>query len=104
MRASQECHKFCPVRSLGPGVLADTLLSKQRVLWAVGGKEAHLEWGDVGWIDLLINFQREGKAESVLEDTHTHTHTHSLQVTVGACLAQAESCNIPPEVEVKLGQ
>ena len=67
MRASQECYKFCPVHSLGPGVLADTLLSKQRVLWGVGEKEAHLEWGDVGWIDLLINFQSEGKAESVLE-------------------------------------
>lgn len=33
----------------------------------VGEKKAHLEWGDVGWIDLLISFQSEGKAESVLE-------------------------------------
>ena len=85
MRASQECYKFCPVHSLGPGVLADTLLSKQRVLWGVGEKEAHLEWGDVGWIDLLINFQSEGKAES--EHLPNQRYSNSAPVLGQSCFS-----------------
>ena len=67
MRASQEGHKFCPVHSLGPGVLVDHPAVKAEGPVGVGEKEAHLGWGDVGWIDLLISFRSEGTAESLLE-------------------------------------